>query len=133
MHTVYSAVAAFVKGAISHHGVLGAIVLVVHRDNHRIIVFNCTGQLEGCQVIDVEYDLSLWDYLLEASRDLHVVDVILTIGRIEHFRGVVRILLLSDTHVYTDVRVAHCIEFKGDVQLCSLYDFLNGRSPVNRT
>jgi len=119
-NTVDGAVAAFVKGAVSHHGVLGAIVLVVHRDDHWVIVFNCTGQLESSQVIDVEYNLALRDSLIEASRDLHVVDVVLTVGSIEHLRGVVRILLLSDTHVYSDVRVAHCIVFKGDMQFSSL-------------
>ena len=48
------------------------------------------------------------------------MDVVLSVRRIEHLWGVVRVLLFSDAHVDSDVSVAQRIVFECDVKFMVL-------------
>ena len=94
------------EGAVGHHGVLGACILVVDANDHRVIVLDALGELEGSEVVDVEGDLSLGDFLVAAGSNTHVVNVVLTVWCVEHLWGVVWVLLLGNTKVHTDMGLA---------------------------
>ena len=104
------------EGAVSHHGVLGTRVLIVNANDHRVVVLDALGELEGGEVVDVEGNLSFGDNLVNASSHTDVVDVVLTVGSVEHLRCVVRVLFLSDTKVDTDVGLTEGVVFESDVQ-----------------
>ena len=44
------------------------------------------------------------------------MDVVLSVRRVEHLWGIVRVLLFSDAHVDSDVSVAQRIVFECDVK-----------------
>ena len=48
------------------------------------------------------------------------MDVVLSVRRVEHLWGVVRVLLFSDAHVDSDVSVAQRIVFECDVKFMVL-------------
>ena len=94
------------EGAVGHHGVLGTCVLVVDTNDHRVIVLDALGELEGSEVVDVEGDLSLGDFLVAAGANTHIVNVVLTVRCVEHLWGVVWVLFLGNTKVHTDMSLA---------------------------
>ena len=61
-----------------------------------------------------------------------VLDVILTIGCVEHLWCIVWILFLRDTHVDTNVCVAKRIILERDIKFLTLYDFLSQSNKVVR-
>ena len=103
--------------AVGHHGVLGALVLIIHRDDHRVIVLNAFRQLERRQVVRIEYDLVLGNILVDAGVHRQVVNVVLAVRRVEHLRRIVWVFLFSHTHVDTDVRVAESVIIESDFEL----------------
>ena len=50
--------------AVSHHSVLGTLVLIIHRDDHRMVVLDAFTELEGSQVICIKLNLALLDMLV---------------------------------------------------------------------
>lgn len=46
----------FLESAVSHHGVLDTIVLIVDRDYHRVVVFDVLSELESHHVVEIEND-----------------------------------------------------------------------------
>ena len=48
------------------------------------------------------------------------MDVVLSVRRVEHLWGIVRVLLFSDAHVDSDVSVAQRIVFECDVKFMVL-------------
>lgn len=105
------------EGAVGHHGVLLALVDVVDRDDHWVIVLDGAGQFESGQVVDVEHDLSLRDFLVQPHWHLQVGDVVAAIRGVKHFRGVVGILFLCHAHVYAHVGVTQGVVLEHDRQL----------------
>ena len=67
MDTVDLLVTALGKVAVSHHRVLGTVVLIVDRDNHGVVVLDALGELESDQVVDIKLDLSWLNLLFEAG------------------------------------------------------------------
>ena len=60
---------------VTQHGVLLALVLVVDRDNHGVVVLDRLGQFKSSQVAHVESDHSFRDLLTLSLRDRHLLDV----------------------------------------------------------
>ena len=56
-----------------------------------------------------------------------VLDVVLTIGRVEHLWCVVRILLLSHAHVDSNVSIAKSVILESDLELILVGDPLETR------
>lgn len=108
------------KRAISHHGVLGTLIRVVDRDDHRVVVLDRLTELKRCQIVDIELDCSLCDFLVSSSTHTKIVDVVFTVGSVEHLWGIVRVFLLRHAHVNADVRIAKRIILERDAQLVVL-------------
>ena len=110
--------------AVRHHGVLGASVLIINRDNHRVVVLDGLAELEGRQIVRIKLDRSALDQLITSSVHLQVLDVVFAVRSVEHLGRVVGVLLFSYTHVDTDVRVAQSIILEGYVEFVAFSDFL---------
>ena len=102
--------------AVSHHGILSACILIVNRDDHRVVVLDGLAQLEGRQVVRIKLNLSRLDLLIYTRVHRQVLDVVLTIGRIEHLWCIVRVFLFSNAHVDADVSVAKRVILEGDFE-----------------
>ena len=74
-----------------------------------MVVLNALCELESCQVVRIERDLAFLNLLADAGVYRQVLNVVLTVWRVEHLWCIIRILLLSDTHVDTDVGVAESV------------------------
>ena len=74
-----------------------------------MVVLNALCELESCQVVRIERDLAFLNLLADAGVYRQVLNVVLTVRRVEHLWCIIRILLLSDTHVDTDVGVAESV------------------------
>ena len=103
------------EGTVCHHGVLGARILVIHRDDHRIVVLDTLRKFKGCQVVDIECDLACLYFLADTGPHTDIVDVVFAVRRVEHLWGIVRVLLLSDAKVDANVGIAQSVILEGDV------------------
>ena len=123
MNTVDVLITILGEGAVGHHGVLGALVLIVNTDDHRVVVFDALCELKGSQIVDIESNLTLRHSLVDTGTHSHVMDVVLTVGCVEHLWSVVGVLLFSDTEVDTDMGITESVVLEGDVQIL-INDFL---------
>lgn len=105
MNAIDVLVTIFSEGAVGHHSILGPIVLIVDRDDHGIVILDRLGQLECYKIIYIELNLAWLDLLVTTAGHAQVLDIILTIRRIEHLWSIVWVFLLSDTHVDSDVSI----------------------------
>ena len=117
MNTIDVLISILGKGAVSHHGILEAIVSIIHRNNHWVIVFNALRQLERRQIVVIKLDLPFTDLLVDTLANREIGDIVLTVRRIKHLWGVVRVFLFSDAHVDTDVSITKGIVLECDIQL----------------
>lgn len=117
MNAIDVLITIFSEGAVGHHSILGPVVLIVDRNDHWIVIFDWLGQLECHKIIYIELDLARLNLLVTARFNAKVLDVILTIGRVEHLWSIVWIFLLSDTHVDSNVSITKRIILEGHVKL----------------
>ena len=114
--TVDILISVLLERAIGHHGVLSLTVGVVHRNDHGVVILDGLRELKCGKVVDVELDLTRLNLLVTTGMHSHVEDVVVAVGRIEHFRSIVWVLFLGHAHIDTDVGIAQCIIFERDVQ-----------------
>ena len=74
-----------------------------------MVVLNAFGELESCQVIRIERDLAFLNLLSDAGMYRQILNIVLTVRRVEHLWCIIRILLLRHAHVDTDVGVAESV------------------------
>ena len=74
-----------------------------------MVVLNALGELESGQVVRIERDLAFLNLLGDASIYRQVLNIVLTVRRVEHLWCIIWILLFRDTHVDTDVGVAESV------------------------
>ena len=74
-----------------------------------MVVLNALGELESGQVVRIERDLAFLNLLGDASIYRQVLNIVLTVRRVEHLWCIIWILLLRDAHVDTDVGVAESV------------------------
>ena len=117
VHAVDVLLAVLRERAVGHHGVLLALVLIIHRDDHRMVVLNALRQLERRQVVRIEYDLVLGNILVDARVHRQVVNVVFAVRRVEHLWRIVWVFLFSHAHVDADVRVAEGVIIESDFEL----------------
>ena len=106
MHTVDCTIAILIETAVCHHGLLRSLILIVDRDNQWIVVFDRFGQLKGCHVVEVKDDLAILNLLINSSTDSQVLNIVISVRRVEHLWSIVRIFLLCDASVHADVGIA---------------------------
>jgi len=106
VHTVDRTIAILIEGAVCHHGLLRTLILIVDRDNQWIVVFDRFGQLEGCHVVQVKDDLAILDLLIHSSTDSQVLNIVISVRRVEHLWSIVCVFLLCDASIHTDVGIA---------------------------
>jgi len=58
--------------------------------------------------------------LIEALSHRHILNVILSVGSVEHFGSIIGILFLGNAGVDANVSIALSIKFKLDLKLCLL-------------
>jgi hypothetical protein len=67
------------EDTVAHHGVLATIVIIIDRDNQRVVIVDGLSQFVCCQVIKIERDRAHFDGLPQAGVEaelLHVVALI---------------------------------------------------------
>ena len=74
-----------------------------------MVVLNALGELESGQVVRIERDLAFLNLLGDASIYRQVLNIVLTVRRVEHLWCIIWILLLRHAHVDTDVGVAESV------------------------
>ena len=74
-----------------------------------MVVLNALGELESGQVVRIERDLAFLNLLGDASIYRQVLNIVLTVRRVEHLWCIIWILLLRYAHVDTDVGVAESV------------------------
>ena len=74
-----------------------------------MVVLNAFGELESCQVIRIERDLAFLNLLSDAGMYRQILNIVLTVWRVEHLWCIIWILLLRHAHVDTDVGVAESV------------------------
>lgn len=109
MHAVDVLITILREGAIGHHGVLSAVVSVIDGDDHRVVVLDGFAKFKRSKIVDIKLDSSAGDLLVGPSAHAHIKDVILPVGCIEHLWGIVRVLLLSHTHINANVRITESV------------------------
>ena len=132
MDTVDILIAVPLESAIGHHGVLSLTVSVIHRDDHRIVVFDRFSEFKCCQIVDIELNLARLDLLINTWLHGHIEDVIITIRRVKHFWCVVRVLFFCYTHVDADVSIAKRVIFESDVQFLIIGHPLSATKNIRR-
>ena len=113
---VNSTIAIFGKCRVAHHSVLLLSIRVVHRYNEWMVIFYSLGQLERCQIIQVKLYLAKLYFLIHSCCHAYLLDVVVSIGGVEHLRSIIWILLLSDACVYSDMSIAKCVYFERQLQ-----------------
>lgn len=103
---INDAISVLVKDHIREHGILLTLVRVIDGDDHGVVLFDTLGQLEGRHLVQVERDHTRHDLLLLPRTHHHLLDVVLSVRRVEHLGRIVRILLLCDTDIDSDVGIA---------------------------
>jgi len=106
VNTVDRTIAILIEAAVCHHGLLRSLILVVDRDNQWIVVFDRFCQLKGCHVVEVKDDLAILNLLINSSTDSQVLNIVISVRRVEHLWSIVRIFLLCDASVHADVGIA---------------------------
>ena len=91
-----------------------------------MVVLDRLAELEGCQVIGIKLDRSLINLLITTRVHLKVLNVVLTVGSVEHLGSIVRVFLFSDTHVDADMCIAESVILEGDIEFVAFRDFLKG-------
>ena len=124
MDSVDVLVATLLEGAVGHHGVLAPIVLVIDRNDHRVVIFDRFGQLEGRQVIQIKHDCIVWDLLACSRAHRQVVDVVFPVRCVEHLWRIVRVFLFSDAHVDSNVSITERIILESHLKLVVFRHFL---------
>ena len=117
-------IATFCESAVGHHSVLSTIVLVVHRDDHWVVVLDCLSELECGEIIQIKLDSIFGNLLIKTCLHCQVVDIVLSVWRVEHFWRVVWVLLFSDAHVHADVSIAKSIKLERDHEFMVVCHFL---------
>ena len=112
----------FGKIAVSHHGLLCASVLIIDWNDHRIVVLDWFGEFKRNHVVQVKQNLSILDLLIDAFAYRHVLNVILSVGSVEHFGCIICILFLGNAGVDANVSIALSIKFKLYLKLCLFGD-----------
>ena len=74
-----------------------------------MVVLNAFGELESCQVVRIERDLAFLNLLGDAGMYRQILNIVLTVRRVEHLWCIIWILLLRHAHVDTDVGVAESV------------------------
>ena len=120
MDSVDVLVAILGKGAVSHHGVLSAIILIVNRNDHRMVVLNALAELECCQVVRIKLNLTVLDFLINAAMHRQVLDVVFAIRCVEHLGRIVRILLFRDAHIDSDMSIAESVILEFDLEFVAI-------------
>ena len=123
--SVDSSVAVLAECCVTHHCKLLLPVRVVHRNNQRVVFLYWLGELKRGKIIQVECDLLKRDFLSHSRLTADLLDVVLSVWCVEHFRSVIGILLLCYACVYPDVRVAECINFEWKLELMVIGNSLN--------
>jgi len=88
--TSYILIAVFGEDTVTHHGVLATIVIIVDRDDQRVVIVERPSQLLCCQVVKVKRDRAHVDSLIQAGGQaelLHVVTLIRCEKPIGKFRS----------------------------------------------
>ena len=91
-----------------------------------MVVLDRLAELEGCQVIGIKLDRSLINLLITTRVHLKVLNVVLTVGSVEHLWSIVRVFLFSHTHVDADMCIAESVILEGDIEFVAFRDFLKG-------
>ena len=81
-----------------------------------MVIFYSLGQLERCQIIQVKLYLAKLYFLIHSCCHAYLLDVVVSIGGVEHLRSIIWILLLSDACVYSDMSIAKCVYFERQLQ-----------------
>ena len=103
MSTVDGTVPIFRESGITHHCILLLSIGVVHRYNQWVVVFYRLCELESCKIIEIKVTFVERNILVHSLVHADLLDIIISVRRVEHFRGVVRVLLFCYTRVYSDV------------------------------
>ena len=126
------AITVLLEGAVSHHRILDSIVLIVDGNNHREVIFYVLSELKSRHVVEVEKDCTFRHFLTQPGSHCGIVDVVFSVGSVEHFWGIVRVLLLCYAHVDSDVGVAKGIVFESDLKLVTIDNSLRKSKTVMR-
>ena len=89
MSTVDSTTPIFGKPGVTHHCILLLSIGVVHRYNQWVVVFYRLCKLESRKIIDIKVTFVERDCLIHSLVHAELLDVIVSVWCVEHFRGVV--------------------------------------------
>jgi len=103
MSTVDGTIPIFGESGVTHHCVLLLSIGIVHRYNQWMVVFYRLCELESRKVIEIKVTFVERNILIHSLVHADLLDVIISVRRVEHFGGIVWILLLCYTRVYSDV------------------------------
>lgn len=112
------------EGTIGHHSLLATTILIVDRDDQWIIVLNRLCKFKCSHVIHIKENLTLRDFLIDTWFYSDILNIILSVGRIEHLWCIVSILFLCHACVNTNVCVAKSVILESDFELRIFCKFL---------
>ena len=85
---------------------------------------NRFSQLESNEIVHVENALIWRDLLVNPRTDIYLAQIVGTVWRVQHFRSIVCILLLSNTEVYSHTCLAKRINLESNFDMISLVGHL---------
>ena len=106
MSTIYRPISVFRERSIAHHRVLLLSIRVIHGYNEWMVIFYRLCEFERGKVIEVKLNLVEVNLLVHSSVYAYLLNVVISIWGVEHFRCIVWILLLSYACVYPNMSVA---------------------------
>ena len=113
------------EDSIGHHGLWFVILIqIVHLDDQRMVRANRFSQLESNEIVHVENALIWRDLLVNPRTDIYLAQIVGTVWRVEHFRSIIRILLLSNTEVYSHTCLAKRINLESNFDVISFMGHL---------
>ena len=111
----------FACGVFSKLGVVDgreqfSVFLVIEADHQRRISVSLLEHVEALKELHLELAAGEGNLLRHARFQLHLLDVVVLIGRVHHRRHVVHVSLLSHTRVHSDVTFTQRVHLEGYLQ-----------------
>jgi len=114
-----------VENTIVNKRVLLTALRIVDRDDQGVVLADVLGETECHQIVQVKLDLGRVDVLSHSRLETHFLYVVGLIGREEHHRHIIGVLLLGDASVDTDDTFDQSVKFERNAEEGTSFGFVD--------